>query len=82
MIGSGPCGLGAGWRLEELSRLGLSDSGDWALVDSAQSAGGLAGSVVDAQGFSENDTPLAAAHMDAEVERSEEKVEGNRQREV
>ena len=51
IIGSGPCGLGAAWRLEELARLGLPNSGDWALVDSAPESGGLASSVVDPQGF-------------------------------
>lgn len=51
MIGSGPCGLGAAWRLEELSRLGLPGADDWLMVEQHSTAGGLAASVVDPQGF-------------------------------
>ena len=60
IIGGGPCGLGAAWRLEEIARQGSdsyeSDSSsplvdDWILLESAPAAGGLAGSVVDPQGF-------------------------------
>lgn len=51
IIGSGPCGLGAAWRLEELARLGLPRAGEWTLVDAAPHSGGLASSVVDPQGF-------------------------------
>jgi protoporphyrinogen oxidase len=45
ILGAGPTGLGAAWRLHEL---GVTD---WTLVEAATTAGGLASSVVDAQGF-------------------------------
>jgi protoporphyrinogen oxidase len=45
IIGAGPTGLGAAWRLHELG----ADS--WHLVESASSAGGLASSVTDDRGF-------------------------------
>ena len=45
IIGAGPTGLGAAWRLHE------SGHSDWALFESADHAGGLASSVTDAQGF-------------------------------
>jgi len=51
IIGSGPCGLGAAWRLEELARIGLLHAKDWVVLDAALSSGGLAGSEVDAEGF-------------------------------
>lgn len=51
IIGSGPCGLGAAWRLEELARLGLPNAADWTLIESAPASGGLACSVVDPAGF-------------------------------
>ena len=50
IIGGGPCGLGAAFRLEELRRLGHSNL-TWTLVDQSPSAGGLATSVRDPQGF-------------------------------
>jgi protoporphyrinogen oxidase len=45
IIGAGPTGLGAAWRLHEL---GYSN---WMLFESSDHAGGLASSVTDAQGF-------------------------------
>ena len=45
IIGAGPTGLGAAWRLNEA---GYSN---WALYESAGHAGGLATSIVDDQGF-------------------------------
>jgi protoporphyrinogen oxidase len=45
IIGAGPTGLGAGWRLFELGHQ------NWTLVDAAPDAGGLANSVVDDKGF-------------------------------
>jgi hypothetical protein len=51
LIGGGPCGLGAAWRLEELARQGVPLAEDWTLLEAAPTAGGLAGSVVDEKGF-------------------------------
>ena len=45
VIGAGPTGIGAAWRLQELGHT------NWILVDSAATGGGLASSVVDDQGF-------------------------------
>ncbi len=45
IIGAGPTGLGAAWRLDGLGCT------DWILCEAGQSAGGLAGSVVDKHGF-------------------------------
>jgi len=45
IIGAGPTGLGAAWRLHEL------DQEDWMIVESAPEAGGLARSFVDDKGF-------------------------------
>jgi len=45
IVGAGPTGLGAAWRLNELGHA------NWELVESAGHAGGLASSVVDAHGF-------------------------------
>jgi protoporphyrinogen oxidase len=45
IVGGGPTGLGAAWRLNEL------DEKDWLLLEGADHAGGLAGSIVDDQGF-------------------------------
>ena len=45
ILGAGPTGLGAAWRLRELS------FDDWMLLDAAPSPGGLAASIVDTQGF-------------------------------
>ncbi|MDK2971954.1 MAG: hypothetical protein PWP23_1709 [Candidatus Sumerlaeota bacterium] len=45
IIGAGPTGLGAAWRLEQL---GIHD---WELLEKTPDAGGLAGSVVDDHGF-------------------------------
>lgn len=45
IIGAGPTGLGAAWRLDQLGEI------DWVVLDGAETAGGLAGSVVDAHGF-------------------------------
>ena len=45
ILGAGPTGLGAAWRLEESGRK------DWLLLEGASQAGGLAASFVDKQGF-------------------------------
>jgi protoporphyrinogen oxidase len=45
IIGAGPTGLGAAWRLEELG------SADFVVVDAAPEVGGLSRSFVDAKGF-------------------------------
>lgn len=45
VIGAGPTGLGAAWRLEELGHR------RWRLFEAAPGPGGLAASVVDARGF-------------------------------
>jgi protoporphyrinogen oxidase len=45
IIGAGPTGLGAAWRLAARGRR------DWLLVEAEGEAGGLAGSVVDDHGF-------------------------------
>lgn len=45
IIGAGPTGLGAAWRLQEL------DQNDWLIVEASAEAGGLARSFVDDKGF-------------------------------
>lgn len=45
VLGAGPTGLGAAWRLQEMGRK------DWLLLEGANQAGGLAGSFVDERGF-------------------------------
>jgi protoporphyrinogen oxidase len=45
IIGAGPTGLGAAWRLKEV------EHADWALYEANAHAGGLATSVVDEHGF-------------------------------
>jgi protoporphyrinogen oxidase len=45
IIGAGPTGLGSAWRLQEMGWH------NWSLIDAAPSAGGLASSEVDPQGF-------------------------------
>ncbi|MFT4115690.1 protoporphyrinogen/coproporphyrinogen oxidase [Bradyrhizobium sp.] len=45
IVGAGPTGLGAAWRLNEIGR------DDWLLVEAAPEAGGLARSFVDDKGF-------------------------------
>lgn len=45
IVGAGPTGLGAAWRLHELGYT------DWSLYESTSHAGGLASSVVDPKGF-------------------------------
>jgi protoporphyrinogen oxidase len=45
IIGAGPTGLGAAWRLQERGHT------NWTLVEAADHAGGLASSVTDADGF-------------------------------
>ena len=45
IIGGGPAGLGAAWRLTELGHR------DWTLLEAAPTFGGLASSIVDEQGF-------------------------------
>jgi protoporphyrinogen oxidase len=52
IIGGGPCGLGAAWRLHELEQCGLLGTDiKWTLVDAGSEPGGLASSVVDEEGF-------------------------------
>jgi protoporphyrinogen oxidase len=45
IIGAGPTGLGAAWRLHELGHT------DWHLVEATDTPGGLAGSVTDDHGY-------------------------------
>jgi protoporphyrinogen oxidase len=45
ILGAGPTGLGAAWRLHELGHR------NWSLLEAATHAGGLASSVIDPQGF-------------------------------
>ena len=45
ILGAGPTGLGAAWRLRELGHE------DWQVVDGAAVAGGLAASIKDERGF-------------------------------
>ena len=45
IIGAGPAGLGAAWRLNELGHT------NWDLFEAADHAGGLASSVIDPRGF-------------------------------
>jgi len=45
IIGAGPTGLGAAWRLDAFG------STDWLLCESSDVAGGLAGSIIDEHGF-------------------------------
>ena len=45
IIGAGPTGLGAAWRLNEAGY------DNWQLVESTDHAGGLASSFVDEKGF-------------------------------
>jgi protoporphyrinogen oxidase len=45
ILGAGPAGLGAAWRLQELSR------DDWLLLEASPHPGGLAASFIDEQGF-------------------------------
>jgi protoporphyrinogen oxidase len=60
IIGGGPCGLGAAWRLEEIRRQSINANNkhgsygpfnDWTLVDQSSSSGGLAASIIDENGF-------------------------------
>jgi len=48
IVGAGPTGLGAAWRLTEH---GLTKQDDWLLVESAAEAGGLAASILDEAQF-------------------------------
>lgn len=45
VIGAGPTGLGAAWRMEEIGHR------NWAIYEASDHPGGLASSVVDEQGF-------------------------------
>jgi protoporphyrinogen oxidase len=45
IVGAGPAGLGAAWRLQELGQ------SNWVIVEATDHAGGLASSVVDPSGF-------------------------------
>lgn len=49
VLGAGPTGLGAAWRLEELRRAGV--GGTWHLFEAGGAPGGLASSIVDEAGF-------------------------------
>ena len=60
IIGGGPCGLGAAWRLDELFRSGVPKADDWMLLEAEAEAGGLAASVVDTQGFTSVTRTLAS----------------------
>jgi protoporphyrinogen oxidase len=51
IIGAGPTGLGAAWRLDSLARQGVVGADDWLLCEAEEQAGGLAGSVIDEHGF-------------------------------
>lgn len=52
IVGAGPTGLGAAWRLQELAvRLRISPAIDWLLTDKAAVPGGMATSVTDTAGF-------------------------------
>ncbi|CAF1535408.1 unnamed protein product, partial [Adineta ricciae] len=50
IIGSGPCGLGAAWRAQEVVRQGYQNL-EWKVVEQEQNPGGLAKTIVDEQGF-------------------------------
>lgn len=52
IVGAGPTGLGAAWRLEELShRQVINPALDWLLTDKCEVPGGMAASVIDSEGF-------------------------------
>lgn len=52
IVGAGPTGLGAAWRLTELANRGvISPSIDWLLTDKSDNPGGMAVSVSDKHGF-------------------------------
>src|SRR5688572_11277224 len=51
VIGAGPTGLGAAWRLEELRAAGVDSGTSWMLIEAGAGAGGLASSAVDEHGF-------------------------------
>lgn len=52
IVGAGPTGLGAAWRLRELADRGvINPSIDWLLTDKSDNPGGMAVSVSDEQGF-------------------------------
>lgn len=52
IVGAGPTGLGAAWRLTELAARGRLPGGvSWCLVEAADAPGGLARSSTDALGF-------------------------------
>lgn len=51
ILGAGPTGLGAAWRLGEIERARPDLARSWRMFDAAREPGGLAASVVDAQGF-------------------------------
>lgn len=52
IVGAGPTGLGAAWRLHELAvRQRISPAIDWLLADKAAVPGGMATSVTDPRGF-------------------------------
>ena len=45
ILGAGPCGLGAAWRLNELNR------SDWTVYEQSNQVGGLSASFTDEQGY-------------------------------
>lgn len=51
IVGAGPTGIGASWRIQELRELGLNAVHDWLLVEQCSAPGGMAASFRDAQGF-------------------------------
>ncbi|MBK8173814.1 MAG: NAD(P)-binding protein [Rhodospirillales bacterium] len=52
IVGAGPTGLGAAWRLNELATRGvINPLIDWLLVERSQFPGGMAMSTTDSQGF-------------------------------
>lgn len=51
ILGAGPTGLGAAWRLAEIERARPDRARSWRVFDAASGPGGLAGSVVDKAGF-------------------------------
>ncbi|HEY1428198.1 MAG TPA: NAD(P)-binding protein, partial [Candidatus Tumulicola sp.] len=50
IMGSGPCGLGAAWRMQRLHDDGITNA-RYIVVDAASGAGGSATSVTTGEGF-------------------------------
>ncbi len=52
IVGAGPTGIGAAWRLHELAQRQMIDPGlSWLLAEQTAGAGGMAASVTDGEGF-------------------------------